>query len=200
MKNDFKQVFQFKIRLAGIRPFIWRRIQVPETYSFWDLHVAIQDAMGWDDAHLHEFVILSPVLKEEVKIGIPIDNAFLRDPFLHAGWEMKIADYFTQEKTSATYVYDFGDGWVHKVTLEKILPRQKCTKYPICVKGKRACPPEDCGAIGGYYNLLEIISNPEHERYKEMTEWFGEEFDPEHFDVKDVHFDNPDERYRNAFG
>ena len=71
MKKKFDKVFQFKITLKGIRPPIWRRIQIPETYTFWDLHVAIQDAMGWFDSHLHRFEILNPSTGMEEEIGIP---------------------------------------------------------------------------------------------------------------------------------
>ncbi|HID95704.1 MAG TPA: plasmid pRiA4b ORF-3 family protein [Candidatus Latescibacteria bacterium] len=197
MKKKFNQVYQFKITLCGIRPPIWRRIQVPETYTFWDLHVAIQDVMGWADYHLHEFEMASPKNREKVRIGIP-EGDFDREVL--PGWEPKIADYFTQENKSADYVYDFGDDWEHKIELEKILPREKNVEYPICIKGKRACPPEDCGGIGGYYNLLEIIRDPNHEGYEEMIEWLGGEFDPEHFDVKGVSFDDPDKRRKIAFG
>ena len=200
MRKKFDQVYQFKISLSGIRPPVWRRIQVPETYSFWDLHVAIQDVMGWADYHLHEFVILSPKTRQEMRIGIPDEDDFGFGKVVLPGWREKIDDYFIQEKTSADYMYDFGDGWVHKITLEKVLPREKNIKYPICIKGKRACPPEDCGGIGGYYNLLEIIKNPEHEEYEEMINWLGGEFDPDHFSVKDVSFDDPDKRRKIAFG
>ncbi len=200
MKKKFDRVYQFKIVLEGIKPPIWRRIQVPETYSFWDLHIAIQDSMGWADYHLHEFAILSPVLKEEVRIGIPMDDEVFSDPLLHPGWEMKIADYFTQEKISADYMYDFGDNWIHNITLEKIISREKNIKYPICIKGKRAGPPEDCGGVGGYYNLLKVIENPEHEGYDGMINWLGGKFDPDYFSVKSVIFDDPDKRYKIAFG
>ena len=196
MKKKFNQVYQFKITLQGIRPPIWRRIQVPETYTFWDLHVAIQDAMGWSDYHLHEFRILNPSTGLEVNIGLPdeeLDKEILTD------WNQKIADYFTMENSSADYIYDFGDNWEHKIQLEKILPREQNVNYPVCIKGKRACPPEDCGGIGGYYNLLEIISDPENEEYEEMMEWVGGKFDPEHFDVKEVSFDDPDKRRKTAF-
>jgi len=84
--------------------------------------------------------------------------------------------------------------------VEKILPRDKNIDYPICIAGKRACPPEDCGGIGGYENLLEIISDPDHEEYEEMMEWLGGEFDPEHFDAKEVSFDDPDKRRKIAYG
>ena len=83
--------------------------------------------------------------------------------------------------------------------MEKILIREKGVKYPICIDGKRAGPPEDVGSIPGYEDFLEIIKNPKHKEYKEMLEWVGGEFDPEHFDPKEVTFDNPDERLRLAF-
>ncbi len=196
MKKKFNQVYQFKITLQGIKPPIWRRIQVPETYTFWDLHVAVQDAMGWSDSHLHEFRILNPSTGLEVDIGLPDDELGKK---ILTDWNQKIADYFTMDNPSADYMYDFGDGWEHKIQLEKILPREQNVNYPVCIKGKRACPPEDCGGIGGYYNLLEIISDPENEEYEEMMEWVGGKFDPEHFDVKEVSFDDPDKRRKMAF-
>jgi len=197
MKKQYNQVYQFKITLKGIKPPIWRRIQVPETYTFWDLHVAIQDAMGWIDYHLHEFELVNPATGLAVNIGIPgedFDREVLPD------WKQNIADYFSMENRTASYVYDFGDNWEHKIQLEKILPREKGVKYPVCIKGKRACPPEDCGGIWGYEELLEIIRNPEHEEHEEMLEWLGGEFDPEDFDVEEVSFADPDKRRKMALG
>ena len=199
MKKKFNQVYQFKITLEDSKPPIWRRIQVPETYTFWDLHVAIQDAMGWSDYHLHEFEMVNPSTGLKANIGIPVpDELYGREVLLE--WKQKIADYFSMENQSADYVYDFGDSWEHKIQLEKILLREKDINYPICIKGKRACPPEDCGGIWGYAELLEIIRNPEHEEYEEMLEWLGGEFDSEHFDVEEVGFDDPDKRRKMAFG
>ena len=197
MKKKFNQVYQFKIALRDTKPPIWRRIQIPETYSFWDLHVAIQDVMSWSDYHLHQFEIIDPTSETKVRIGIPegdFDTEFL------PGWKQKIADYFSMENRSADYAYDFGDYWEHKIELEKILPREKGVNYPVCIKGKRACPPEDCGGIGGYEEFLEAIKDPKHEEHEEMLEWIGGEFDPEHFDVEEVSFDDPDKRRKNAFG
>jgi hypothetical protein len=71
MKKQFDQVHQFKITLQDISPLIWRRIRVPASYTFWDLHVAIQDAMGWTDSHLHEFRLKNPKTGRTVTIGIP---------------------------------------------------------------------------------------------------------------------------------
>jgi hypothetical protein len=115
-------------------------------------------------------------------------------------WKQKIANYFSMENRMAEYVYDFGDNWEHTVKLEKILPRDENTNYPICIKGKRACPPEDCGGIWGYEELLDIISDKNHEEYEEMMKWLGGEFDPEYFDVEEVSFDDPDKRRKIAFG
>ena len=100
----------------------------------------------------------------------------------------------------ADYTYDFGDNWKHQIELEEILPRDKNIKYPICIDGKRACPPEDCGGVWGYEDFLRILNDPADERHEEMLEWIGGEFDPEHFDAKEVIFDNPDKRRKMAFG
>lgn len=190
MKKRFDKVYQFKITLKGIKPPIWRRIQVPETYTFRDLHVAIQDAMGWENYHLHEFEIHHPSTGEKSRIGIPTEEATFFGYEIIPEHKQKIADWFSMENRTANYTYDFGDNWKHKIQLEKILPRDKNTEYPVCIAGKRACPPEDCGGIWGYEEFLEIINNPDHENHEEMLEWVGGEFNPEHFDVNEVRFDD----------
>ncbi len=197
MRKKFNQVYQFKISLNEIKPEIWRRIHVPETYTFWDLHVAIQDAMGWLDYHLHEFEILSPSTGNKVFIGIP-DEEFDEDREVLPGWAYKMADYFSLENAVADYRYDFGDFWEHKIKLEKILPREKSIPYPRCVAGKRACPPEDCGGVPGYEDFLQIIMDPQHEDYQQMLEWAGENLDPERFDPSKVRFDDPKKRFKIA--
>ncbi len=200
MRKGFNQVYQFKVALQGIKPSIWRRIQVPETYSFWDLHVAIQDAMGWEDYHLHEFSMIDPETGIQLRIGIPDVGDAFRDEVILPGWKMKVADLFSMEDKVVFYVYDFGDSWVHRVRLEKILPRDTSVTYPICIAGKRACPPEDCGGVWGYEYLLEIIKNPQHKEYRHMLNWLGGKFDSEHFDMKDIRFDDPEKRRKTAFG
>ena len=197
MRKKFIQVYQFKISLKGLEPLIWRQIQVPETYSFWDLHVAIQDAMSWLDYHLHLFTMRNLLTGRKIKIGIP-DDETPGDEL--AGWNQKIADYFLLENNTADYLYDFGDNWEHTVVLEKILTREAGIKYPVCIAGERVCPPEDCGGTDGYFELLEIINNPFHEQHKEMLRWVGGKFDPTYFDPTKVKFDNPAKRFKSAFG
>jgi len=197
MKKKFKQVYQFKITLKDTKPPIWRKIQVPETYTFWDLHVAIQDTMGWLDYHLHEFEMVDPKTGFKVNIGIPDEDSIVE---ILPDWKQKIADYLFLVNRSADYIYDFGDNWRHKIELEKIVPRDKNTEYPVCIDGKRASPPEDVGGIGRYEEFLEAIKDPEHEEHERMLEWAGGEFDPEGFDIDEVYFDDPDEKKKMAFG
>ena len=179
-KSEYQYVHQFKVTLKGIRPPIWRRIQVPETYSFWDLHVAIQDAMGWEDYHMHEFSVPDPKGGNPVRIGTPDREFTFYGKILPEGKQV-ISDYFSMDNRSAEYVYDFGDDWLHVVKLEKILPVEEGVDYPRCVGGKRACPPEDCGGAWGYEHLLEVLCDPRDEEYGELLEWVGEDFDPESF-------------------
>ncbi|XP_050527861.1 uncharacterized protein y4hQ-like [Daktulosphaira vitifoliae] len=184
-------IFQFKITLKRIKPNIWRRIQVPGNFTFWELHMAISDAMGWQDYHLHQFEVLNPRNGQIVLIGTPDDFGLVE---VINGKTVKIADFFSAPKCKAKYEYDFGDGWDHEILLQKILPAIPTVEYPICVGGKRACPPEDCGGTWGYGELLSIISNPNHGEYEERKDWLkligytNGEFDSEHFDPKSVYF------------
>jgi hypothetical protein len=140
MSRKYEKVYQFKITLEGIRPPVWRRIQVPETYTFWDLHVAIQDSMGWTDTHLHHFEIENPLTGRREEIGIPDDD--FMELKIRPGWKRKIANYFSSQNDKAEYVYDYGDNWEHSILLEKTLPRKESIVYPVCNGGTRACPPE----------------------------------------------------------
>lgn len=192
-------VYQFKITLNEVSPPIWRRILVPQSYDFWALHVAIQDAMGWTDSHLHQFTIRRKHAREAVLIGRPDEDRYDDEPETLPGWRLKVSDYFTDIGWSADYAYDFGDNWHHEVLLEGILLKDKTLKYPQCIDGERACPPEDCGGIDGYYRLLTILSDPEHEEHDAMVEWAGEDYDPHRFVPDEVKFDIPGIRWNYAF-
>lgn len=196
-------VYQFRITLLDIKPPVWRRIQVPANYSFWDLHVAIQDSMGWLDYHLHEFRLKKPDGSKVVEIGIPDDNLG-RDVL--PGWEQRIADFMPEPGMGAAYYYDFGDDWRHEVLLEDILPRETSVNYPVCTAGERACPPEDCGGPPGYENLLEVLAGPESEEKRDMGAWLKGHaknyypYRPEHFDPAEIKFWDPAKRWQLAFG
>jgi hypothetical protein len=191
---SYKKVFQFKIQLKHIKPPIWRRILVPENYTFWDLHVAVQDSMGWVDYHLHEFNIQNPFTGKEDRIGMPDDD--YPDAEMISENDCTIKTYFTKENIVAVYVYDFGDDWEHEIIFEKVHQRDSDIKYPVCTAGKRSCPPEDCGGSFGYMELLEVLKNPDHENHDSMVEWIGDDFDSETFNPKSVYFDDPKERWK----
>ena len=182
-------VHQFKLTLDGIRPPIWRRIELPSDASFWDLHCAINDAMGWEDMHLHEFRLGR--LRDGVRIGIPMDDGsgWFDDTGL-AGWKVPIATHFAAPGTRCVYLYDFGDDWSHQVRLEAILPREAGVPYPRCVAGARACPPEDCGGAYGYAQICAALAHPDQrdEEAEELLEWLGDDYDPEAFDAGQVKF------------
>ena len=191
-------IYQFKITLKGIKPAIWRRIQVPENYSFWALHVAIQDSMGWQDYHLHNFSMLKPATGKMVNITFPDEDYRVFENKNLSCHREKIAKYFFMDNRDAYYIYDFGDDWEHSIKLEKILPAKEGIGYPLCTGGKRACPPEDCGGVFRYEMFLKILSNNKHQEYESMLSWVGGKFDPEYFNFKEVVFDNTDERWKFA--
>jgi hypothetical protein len=204
IKNNPKIVLQFHIELLEIEPFVWRCIQVPAKYNFWDLHVAIQDAMGWLDYHLHAFRVKLPRKKKIIEIGIPIEEEYYDEPTT-PGWEILITDYFKEPGNLAPYMYDFGDGWHHDVLLEGILLKDKDAKYPRCIAGERACPPEDCGGVLGYYELIDVLKNSKHPDYQGHVEWLKSHaknyhpYNPDYFDPEEVEFSNPKERWKMAF-
>lgn len=196
MKRKYDQIYQFKISLRDTKPPIWRRIQVPSDYTFRDLHVAIQDAMGWCDYHLHEFKMKDPATGETVEIGIPDEDMMVPDA--NSGWGTRIAHFYTPENPRALYIYDFGDYWEHEVTLEKILPRGENVMYPVCTGGRRACPPEDCGGIPGFEHLLEILADPGHEDHEDMLDWLEEPYDATRFDPRSVRFTDRGKQARKS--
>lgn len=189
---------QFLVVLRGTDPLVWRRIEVPADYSFWDLHVAIQDAMGWLDCHLHEFTVLHPVTGREQALGIPDEDYPDERPLLR-DWDVAITEYFSDARPLALYVYDFGDDWQHAVIYEGTAPADPSTTYPRCLSGARACPPEDCGGVHRYTELLAALADPKHPEHEELRAWVGGHFDPGAFDPAEVVFDEPRERWKRVF-
>lgn len=200
-RRPFNGYYQFRISLAGSQPEVWRRIQVPDVYSFWDLHVALTDCMPWLDYHLHVFRLKKPGGRKTFHIGIPDDDGELDHL---PGWRHAIADFFTIRNTTCSYEYDFGDSWEHIIELEAICPKEKGTSYPRCIAGENACPPEDVGGIGGYQRFLTTITGHDQQEKEEMLSWARSltgqyPFDPTRFSPHDVHFDDPQKRWAVAF-
>lgn len=193
-----RPVLQFKITLQGIEPTVWRRIQISDLCSFWDLHVAIQDSMGWLDCHLHQFEMNHSIEKGKEYLGIPDDDCFLDDVQTLPSWEYKVRDYLVINQ-QFTYEYDFGDCWMHLIEYEGEQKKQPGKKYPLCLEGERACPPEDVGGTSGYEEFIETITNPHHPDNQALLQWAGGKYNPNIFDAKKVKFDNPKKRWDQAF-
>lgn len=171
-----KQIYQIQIELQDSEPKIWRRVLVASDIVLADLHKIIQTTMGWSNSHLHQFINgKASYAPEEFELGATADPS-----------RIKLHSVLKKEKEKLKYEYDFGDGWEHIIMLEKILPYEKIVELPQCIDGKRNCPPDDCGGISQYSNLLKIVSNPRHKEYAELMEWLGGEFDPEYFDMEDI--------------
>ena len=174
---------QLLIGLDESEPLVWRRIVVPATFTFWDLHMAIQNAMGWENYHLHIFECADSVTKRPREIGIP-DPDLHHDKKTEPGWKVTIAPFFASAGDTATYTYDFGDNWHHYIVLEAILTPPPTSALPTCADGARACPPEDCGGIWGYQAIVK------GELDAEMREWVGD-YDPTKFEAAKVRFSDP---------
>lgn len=169
-------VLQIKITLKDVKPPIWRRILLKDDITFYQFHRVIQTVMGWEGYHLYGFDVYGE------QIGEDYDDWGDFSEFKRAS-NVKLSDYRFEPKVKFVYVYDFGDDWVHEILVEKVLQEEKGVKYPVCIKGKRSCPPEDVGGPWGYEEFLEAINDPEHPEHEDSLEWVGDFFDPEYFDI-----------------
>jgi hypothetical protein len=179
-KNDSMaptDVHQFKVTLRGVKPPVWRRVLVPSDFSLRKVHDVLQIVMGWTDTHLYEFTA---------------GRTDYGDRDEDAPWDLRsarMAKLFRIAPSAGAkllYKYDFGDGWEHDVVVEAILQPAGGMRYPVCVAGKRACPPEDCGGPYGYAELLEALGDPEHPEHEEKVDWIGDDLDPEAFDLDEI--------------
>ena len=168
MKNGYV----LRIDLDFIKPPIWRRMEVPPNMTLGQLHFALQLAMGWENAHMHLFQV------EGQDYGDKELDDF--DERVNEDWIM-LKRVLRDDVRKFHYLYDFGDDWSHTIKVEG---ESKSKVHQIRVlKGKRACPPEDCGGHWGYEHLLDVLADPHHKEHASMKEWLGGEFDPEAFDL-----------------
>lgn len=166
-------IIQLKVTLRGVRPPVWRRLQMPGTMTLGQLHTAIQAAMGWDDCHLHVFNIGGEPFGDRRSVD---DVADEKRPTLNGLLRSSVVLF--------GYTYDFGDNWEHTIAFEKSEIAVEGKFYPACSGGKRNCPPEDCGGAWGYQQLLVILSDPNHPEHAEQINSVGEAFDPNEFNLE----------------
>jgi Plasmid pRiA4b ORF-3-like protein len=168
-------VLQLRIKLNDVEPEIWRRLLVRSDISLGQLHFVLNAAMGWTCSHLHSFALRDrtfgdPELDEDDELEFENEHDFSLQSLVTEGQVLR-------------YDYDFGDGWEHEVRVEARLRMDERVSYPLCIAGARACPPEDCGGLPGYNDLLRSLANPKDPDHDEVVTWVGGFFDPEGFDV-----------------
>jgi len=177
MPSKTSPIYQLKITLNHIHPSIWRRFLVSGNTSLGHLHDIVQVIMGWTDSHLHQFTIRDQIY------GNPEDDEY-GDLGILDEWEKRLKQVILKANERFVYKYDFGDGWEHTILVEKILPPDPSLRWPVCLEGERACPPEDVGGVRGYAHFLQAIRKPRHKEHGEYLVWVGGAFDPETFDLQ----------------
>lgn len=171
------KTIHFKISLLEIQPTIWRTFTVTDNYRIDRLHQVIQISMGWFNSHLHEFRF------NDRTIGMVMDEMYDL-PSLEDETALYIRDLKLKQGDTIAYLYDFGDSWEHRLQVEKITSTSE--PHPLCTGGDMACPPEDCGGCFGYMNLLEVLTNPQHEEYQSWKQWLPENFNPQTFSLEQI--------------
>lgn len=178
-------IYQFYIELQESDPLVWRRIIVPADYTFYQLHKAIQGAFGWENSHLFQFS--ESGFTDKTIYGIPGDDI---DPEMITidAKKTKMSGILRKEGQTYCYIYDFGDGWEHRLVLEKI--EAKDMAVPWCLDGAGACPPEDVGGIHSYQQMLEVLKKPRHPERASYIEWLGlvpgEKWDAKFCSIREV--------------
>lgn len=191
--------FTFKIKLEGsAKPPIWRSLKMDGSHTFLDLHLTIQGAFNWQNAHLFQFSPSgwgsTPLLQENFEGEADWDEAPFADPDTWPYGErydaatIKLKDFFHAPKQKMVYIYDFGDDWKHSITLTEITDEKLLV--PQCLGGKGTAPVEDCGGIGGYYEMVEAINDTKHPEHKDFRVWLGlkkgQHWDVNAFDLKEA--------------
>lgn len=197
-----RTALRFKVRLLGIRPPVWRRIEVPGNYTFWDLHCAIEEAFEWEDGRAHEFHPwprgrnADPPRYFEVVGSSDPDRDTTPD---HYSWSVRLSKRFETPRDRWLYTRlpemgDFSNDWEHEVVFEGAEKRSPGISEPVCLGGRRATPPRDCGGLRGYEELVRARSADEAPSERPLDPEFYEgyeDFDPDTFDRREVFFSDP---------
>jgi hypothetical protein len=178
-----EKIYQIRVDLKDIRPPIWRRLLVPADITLDYLHTFLQIAMGWMDSHLHSFQHNGVEICDS---ELAQDSEYPSHVQVLDEAEVTLDSLLQKAGDKLTYEYDFGDNWIHVVKLEKILPADPTEIYPICIAGRRACPPEDVGGVWGYKAFLEALADEAHPDHEEYMTWIDGDFDPEEFDLEEI--------------
>ena len=178
--ESFNEIATVRIELRHTDPLIWREVEVPTSITLKVLHDIIQAVMGWFDYHLWEFTI------DKQKYGLPIEDDCGIEPRIAAA-KVRLRDVLKPRKTVIDYIYDFGDGWEHRLTVSNIRAGQPGVSYPRYTGGERNGPPEVCGGIPEFYELLKAIADPAHPSHAHLKEW-ARDYDPATFDALPIKY------------
>jgi len=169
--DSVNEIATVRIELRDTDPVIWRQIEVPTSVTLKVLHDIVQAAMGWFDYHLWAFTIGTQ------RYGLPMDEDWGTEPRIDAS-KVRLRDVLKPPRIVIDYTYDFGDCWEHRLTVTDIRAGQTEVSYPHYIGGERNAPPEDCGGIPGFYEMLEAIADPNHPNHAEAKEW-ADEYNPD---------------------
>jgi hypothetical protein len=169
-------VHTLRVSLRDVEPTVWRRIVVPSETKLPKVARWLEAAMGWEGYHLHSFNI------DELQFGMPDEDA----DYVIDERRVTLKQILPRVGSALRWDYDFGDGWEHDVVVEAIEEPSASVRYPVCLDGARACPPEDCGGVSGYDELLEVLADPTHEDYEHLRGWAPEGFAADRFDLVDA--------------
>ncbi len=168
-------IIQIKVTIEDIKPLIWRRLLVKSSSTFFELHNILQIAFSWENSHLFQFKV------EDYFIGVPDpDNVEVID-----AKDMTLGKILTERDYEFTYEYDFGDNWEHTIKVEKFLYTDPDSEYPLCSAGKMAAPPENCGGVLGYYQIIKASGNKKHLEYEQLI-GDRKSFNPEYFNIESI--------------
>jgi hypothetical protein len=168
------EIATIRIELRDTDPLIWRKVEVPTSITLTILHDIIQAVMGWSDYHLWEFTI------DKQRYGLPMEDDWGAKPRRDAA-KVCLRDVLKPRKTTIDYLYDFGDGWEHRLTVTGVRPGDPTVAYPRYVGGEKNAPPEDCGGLPGFYDLLDAMTDTEHPNHADVIELAGA-YDPDKLD------------------
>ena len=173
--DSFTQIATLRIELKNTDPPIWRLVEVPTSITLKVLHDIVQVTMGWLDYHIWEIVV------DGQAYGLPMKEDCGSAPRKVAD-RVRLRDVLAPGTTTIDYTYDFGDSWEHKLIISDVRPGDITAAYPRFIAGERDGPPEDCGGIPGFYEMLEARADPKHPDHDEITEWL-DGYDPEELDI-----------------
>lgn len=176
-KKATERVLTLRLHVVGTSPQVWRRLVVKESMWLSRLHDSIQVVFDWFDYQTHAFNL------DDQRFGNPLKREALT---IEDDRDVTLVDLDLEHHERFTYGYHFGEGWQVEIKLEKIGTAEKGISYPNCIGGERAGPPEDCGGLEAYHDMIACIKEPHTELGREWLEWLGPDYDAEACDLEKI--------------